>query len=334
MPAMIQPRVVPTSADKICREGFRRGAGRQPTAEEMDRAVKTWLEEIFVDIWDFATREDKTRFKSLENSAVMLLTKGQRRYDFPEDFHRPIALTLFEAGLTGTVASDDEASDLIPGQFAVAEDGGTNLYVSNEGDLEDYFTGSAPFYTLSGFWLVMIDGPAAGEMREIVSVTDYLSEDPASTVHVFVIDQPWTTPQIPVEGNTFLILNKAGQTLPEDMREYQDEYVSRPGLGRPSSYNEFDQTLELDVAPSSDEYVLLLRYWMNPTQLNKESRQMQSIVDRWRVALTRGIRWLTADDIDDNRAEKLKATYEQARMELVEKEYDRGPHFTGFQPSR
>lgn len=311
--ALLSPRTITPTADDLCREAYQTIAGREPTADKLLRMATLWVEEGLLDVWQFATHNDITRFKALENSAVLVLTKGRRRYDFPEDWHRPIAATLLEGTLTGTVATDTADGDLV-------------LAVENDGDLEDYDYGDG--YALSGRYLVISSGEAEGEMREIVSVDE---EGPPAEL---TIDAEWLDGGLPEEGDTFFIATVRGQWVDEEMREHQDRYTSRPAMGVPVSFNEFDRTLELDVAPDSTTYALLIRYWSHPCKVNKESTVMQQILVNWRNAIMRYMEWRTARDIDDSRVNALKKDYEDARLALMENEYDRGPAFDGFRPYR
>ena len=61
---------------------------------------------------------------------------------------------------------------------------------------------------------------------------------------------------------------------------------------------------------------------------------MQELLTNWRIPLTRYIEWKTARKIDDNRVLALKKDYEEARLAIMEHDYDRGPQFEGFRPPR
>ena len=332
--AQVEPRVTTPTADEICREAFRLIAGRQPTAEQANTAVKKWLEEALGDIWHFATHQDITRFKALENSAVLVLTKGRRRYSFPDDFHRPICATLVQGDITGEICPEADMAEIV-GELDTVEpaDGTYYLPATNEGSLEDYFAdaGAAPFYTLSGRYLIVTSGDAKAVMREVVSVTDY---DNTNLIHVFELDEPWIADEIPVAADTFMICSERGLWIDEEMREELDNLLTRTGTGLPIAFNDFEHQIEFDVAFDDTNYALLLRYFANPLKINKQSFAMQRILTNWRVVLGAYIQWKTAVEIDDGRVLTLRKAYEQARIEIVESEYDRGPKFDGFIPAR
>ncbi len=306
--------VVPT-VDDLAKEGWLAIAGRPMSSTELERAVRKWFEDLMADLWQFATHQDITRLKSLENSATLVLTKGQRRYDWPEDFHRPIALTLLQAALTGAVTTD-------------ADDGDLTLTVANADDLLDYFdVTDGPSYALSGKYLVVTSGQGIAQMREIVSV------DEAGGDWVLTIDQPWVADFLPAEDDTFMVATERGTWVDEDMRETMDQYSSRTSLGLPFIFNDFDKTLEFD-APLDKDYVGLLRYWSNPLKLDRTSPLMQKILTNWRAMWTAGFEFKTAKAIDDNRQGALEKTFETKKLQVIEQEYDHGPPFSGFRPAR
>ena len=326
----VTPRVRIPTADDLCTEGFRMVAGREPAGDELDRAVKFWLEDVLDDIWTAATRDDTVRYKLLENTSVLLLTKGQRRYDWPDDFHRPICISMLEGTIEGEVVSAaDSAATGLSG--ATPADGTEYLPAENTGDLEDYFAGTAPFYDLSGLYVVMTDGDAEGVMRQVVSVTDYLIP---GSVHVFKLDDVWVDPEIPAEDDTFMIAETVWEELVEDMRDHMDRATTRAGIGKPTSFNEFDRGLELDVAPDSDSYAIVVRYWANPLKIDKESTIFETLCTNWRSTLTKGITAYAARALDDTRAEKFRAEFLQNVEFLINKEYDRGPQLRGIYPAR
>lgn len=154
--------IVSPKLDDLCSEGFRMIASRAPTPEELVRAVNVWVEEILTDVWQFATHQDITRLKTLENSVTLLLTKGRRRYALPDDFHRPISATFLEPSVDGVVAPMTDAHQ-VP-----AEDGQTYLLATADSALGALFSPSGPSYAMSGRYLAMTSGVASGEVREIV----------------------------------------------------------------------------------------------------------------------------------------------------------------------
>ena len=302
--------IVPT-ADEICAEGFRRVAGRVPTPTELNRAVTVWFEEVICDIWEFGTHQDITRFRSLQNSSVAVLTRGRRRYSWPEDFHRPIAVSLLEGDLAGVFAED-------------TTDGGVVLYAENTGELLDYFDADDADYSRSGNYVVVTSGPGEGAMREILYV------EKVGTDWKFTIDAPWLNTELPVAGNTFSVVTEVGRWQDEDMVQEQDRWWTVAGTGTPVSFNNFDQTLELNVAPGDGVYAVVMRYWANPLKIRKDSEVMQSICTNWRNALTKGLMKIAAFEFDDDRLKAIKEEYNAALVSLVEHEYDYGPEFQGF----
>ena len=352
--------IVTPTADDICTEGFRRVAGRVPTSQELDRMLKFWLEEVLAEIWQTATRDDTVRFKSLENSATLVLRGGQRKYDWPDDFHRPIAITLYEPEYTGIVGDGDDIeaggqASLVPYGFTTtgAADGGNYLMHRYDADLVTAIMGGStatPWYGFSGKKIVMterynevtpplvwISGPGTGLMREILHTVEFLGQ--SGTLWIHILDDLWESPNVPVPGDPFVILSATRFWQTEEMRGQFDEEMLRDGVGVPCRFNNFDHTLEFDVASdrhatvSGDQHEYLvaeLRYWSNILKINKDSDVMQRILTNWRVPLVKGIAKITAQSLDDARYTQFREDFAAALVALVNQEWDYGVGFEGF----
>jgi hypothetical protein len=310
--------IIQPNADDIVREGFHRVAGREPSSDEIERGVRVWMEEALSEIWQLATHEDVVRFKVLENTATLLLERGRRRYGWPDDFHRPIEATLLRARATASVYADT-----VVGEKTIGTSAPTSTLPAVIGET----VGNN--YVLAGHWLVVTSGDSAGALREVRQIAG-AGTNPF--LYQILLDDVWVEFEAPVEDDTFAICDGLTLTLDEEMVSEHDRVSYRAGTGRPMRVLNFDGQMVLDIAPSEEMLAVQLRYWSNPTRIEKTSPVMQRIMREWRVPLTAAMKVRAAETLDDSRLVAFREEWATAAKMLVEQAYDYGPAFEGFTP--
>lgn len=297
-------RSAPT-ADELGTEALRRVGydSTQIDAALLTRVSDHWIPQVLSDIAEHGRRTKVTRFRSLQNSATIVTTVGQRRYDWPEDYQDVSSLTLLQGAITGTLTADTSAE-------------GTSLVTATTSSTG--LTGKA----VAGYWLVVTSGEAVGVMREVTAIVE------ASPVITLTIDAGWDVSAYPVSGDTFLLIDQAGLEVKQVRQVAVDQSFSVRGVGTPSCFAAHDQTLELEVAPDAT-MALVLRYYSSPSKISADSPMMSRILTLWRSTIMKGLLKIGAEDVDDPRYARFLAEYESSVSDLVLSEAD-DLDFEGF----
>ena len=166
---------VPT-AESISTEGLKRAEIISPSQTQISRAVDTWMQELFNDIWNRSIVTGDTRLKTLQTTSVSISVDNQRRYQLPPDFSEELSISILDATDTGTVQSGTS---------------NTVTLESGEGISQE---------TAEGKYYLSTSGTSKGQYREILIYN-------TSTL-IATVDINWDTNKTPVSGDKYAIIDK------------------------------------------------------------------------------------------------------------------------------
>lgn len=287
------------TADELAIETLRRlGYGSDEIKPaDIARVVDHWIPQTLNAIQRHARVNRLTRLNTLQNSAVLITETGRRRYEWPIDYDQVLSITLFESAKTGTVTEGGTSGGVTVKTTTAAS---TNV------------TGGS----YAGHWIIFTGGTALGVMREIVSTSES-----APTITISIESTGWDSDATPGAGDTFIIADCAGLDLDEVRQIANDHRFSYPGTGIPCEFSDHDQVLEFDVAPSS-KMAVLIRYYVSPTKIAKDSPVMSRILATWRHVIMAGLMKIGTQDLDDSRFATFALDFDAAATDLVLGEAD------------
>jgi hypothetical protein len=264
---------------------------------KVSRVVDEWIPEVLSNIAR-AGREAGhgcLKLRSLQNSALMLTEVGRRRYDIPPDLDTPISVELLTSKESGSLGSS-------------AGIGGTTLLTNT--------TLSATLTSDDvGRWLVLLNGPAAGVLREIVSVTT------VSTAITVGLSREWEIGYVPIAGNLFMVADGNTGPLEQITTGDLDDGHRTMGTGTPSRYAIHDRVIELDIAPC-ETAAMTIRYYLDPLKIDRDSARMQEMLARWKGTIMNGLLAIGLQDIDDVRAGRAAERAELSTAHLIQDELE------------
>lgn len=270
----------PFTIAKIVTEAVRKKLnGSTPRAEELDRATEYGLEKVKRDIMGIG----KT-WRPLIVSDYSSTTSGISQYDNPADFEAWFAISVMEAGGSGTIASVTNSTTIVlPGSESITQSEAV------------------------GKWFSIVTGTGAGQSRQIATYS--------ATTKTAVVSPAFTV--LPTNASTYSI-GTSMTSLKYLPMKFFELFMSPGTQGTPAYYSVIpDDTYRKTVyypVPDST-YVLRRRYYADLRKLDQSDDLFETIISRWAAVFIQGVYvWSLGED--DSRYQQESAVY-QAMLQYI-----------------
>ena len=292
---------VPTipTATSIVIEAFKNAGVASPTSTQINRGKDEFLERVKNQIWTKVIDGGDTRMKTLQHSAVLIGSVGQRTFATPSDFSEEFSVTI----LDGT--HRDILTAGASGQYTLAAD-------------ED-----ATEAEMVGAYFLGLTGTCLGEYRQTLTYS--------TTTKVGTITPDWDTGTTPVSGDTYVIVDEMYKL--KEVHHLDIDEITRPTtVGRPEEFAKFADEIYFNK-PLDIVYGIRLRYYaaLNKVNLTEGSSTLISkIYSQWQTILEQGVLVRVLKWLDDDNAKHEEKVFYVMLDDLIYKELPYGGEFEGF----
>lgn len=254
-------------------EGLKKAGYATPSAAQLTRAQTSYMEEIKNDIWLLGKR-----LKALQAEDIVVITPGQSRYNFPDDYSSMLSARLLYADDTETVADAAASTVTLSTDEALGED------------------------ELEGKDVLIYAGTGKGTMSQIVSY----DED----TYIATVSPAWTSAigaVAPVADDTYCIVDAYYPLEFKHVAEF-DRIVYPHTIGTPNKlYQVGGESLYgyFYLTPTPDEdyyYAVHLKYYLNLLTLDLASSRITTLYWKWRNLWIQGVKAKQLENDDDGRS--------------------------------
>lgn len=281
--------VVAPTAESLATEALTRaGLGRRAQQEVFIKRVRQeWIPEIMVDIRQKARliRGDGL-LSGLQTEATTVVVTNQTRFIVPDEYEHDLQMWLLDGDSRDTATGGDAFDVNLSATESISE------------------------VNAIGRYILMLSGTSHGQYRQITAYDE--------GTNTATVSHRWDTQQTPIAGDTYVIITRENKLEQQTTYDAEWDRVNR-APSEPTRFQMYNREVELDLPPQK-AYGLRFRYYADPELIDYNDPKWVFLFRKYRRPLILGLMWTAMQDVDDDRAINLEATYTTAVQQLISSE--------------
>lgn len=269
----------------LAAEALKKAGQISPDSALTTRAEDLWMNEIKNDIYNRVFPISSGRMRSLQTTAVTVITEGKSRYALPTDFAGMVSVEILDGSTTG-IAQDGAAGSITLASANSATD-------------------------IVGYQILVTGGTGVGSMSEITAFV--------SATQVATVTPNFTT--APAASSTYAIIDTVAgldevSTSVIKKAEPKRDVPDRFAVDGDSD----DGELLLYPTPygtDSNIWGCRVTYYADINELDLSGTLMATLYKKWRNVWLWGVTYRALYELNDTNSKRIEDMYNEALINMV-----------------